>query len=46
MKLVVQKVSRYNITKVTKDPAMPVLTKTNLLHFCGLSLTHVTSEKD
>ena len=34
------------LQKALKTQAMPVLTKSNLLHFCGLSLTHVTSDKD
>ena len=39
-------VVKRTLQKALKTQTMPVLTKSNLLHFCGLPLTRATSDKD
>ena len=39
-------VAKRTLPKALKTQAMPVLTKSNLSHFCGLPLTHATSDRD
>ena len=39
-------VVKRTLQKALKTQAMPVLTKSNLLYFCDLPLTHATSDKD